>query len=52
MNTNRIAPRLFSLALAALITASMLGGIDTLAQRRHVETSLMAQAAHQTVKPL
>jgi hypothetical protein len=52
MNTNRIAPRLFSFALAAVITGSMLTGIDTLAQRGHVADSLLAQAAPQAVKPL
>mgnify|MGYP006338303481 CR=1 FL=1 len=46
------ALRLFSLALAALITSSMLAGIDTLAQRGHVADSLMAQAAQPAVKPL
>jgi hypothetical protein len=52
MNSHRIAPRLLSLALAAVITGSMLAGIDRLAQRGHVENSLMAQAAQQAVKPL
>jgi hypothetical protein len=46
MNTprNALAPRLFSLALAALVTASMLAGIDTLALKDIAATSLMAQA--------
>jgi hypothetical protein len=52
MNTNRIAPRLFCLALAALITSSMLAGIDTLAQRGPAADSLLAQAPHQATKPL
>ncbi len=52
MNVHRIAPRLFSLAMAALITASMLAGIDTLAQSGHAGNSLMAQAAQQAAKPL
>jgi hypothetical protein len=52
MNTNRTAPRLFSLALAAVITVSMLAGIDTLAQRGQAADSLLAQASHQTNKPL
>jgi hypothetical protein len=52
MNTNRIAPRLFSFALAALITGSMLAGIDTLAQRGQVADSLLAQASQQTSNPL
>jgi hypothetical protein len=51
MNTNRIAPRLFSITLAALLTVSMLAGIDTLAQRGQAADSLLAQA-HQTTKPL
>jgi hypothetical protein len=52
MNMNRTAPRLLSLALAALITGAMLAGIDTLAQRGQAADSLLAQASHQTVKPL
>ena len=52
MNTNRIAPRLFSLAMAALITVSMLAGIDTLAQRGQAADSLLAQTSQQTAKPL
>jgi hypothetical protein len=52
MNTNRTASRLFSCALAALITGSMLAGIDTLAQRGQAADSLLAQASHQTAKPL
>jgi hypothetical protein len=52
MNTDRIAARLFSLALAALITGSMLAGIDTLAQRGQTADSLLAQAPHQAAKPL
>ena len=52
MNTNRIAPRLLSLALAAMITGSMLAGIDTLARSGLVDNSLLAQAAPQAVKPL
>jgi hypothetical protein len=44
MNTDRIATRLFSFALAALITGSMLSGIDTLAQSRTVANSLLVQA--------
>ena len=52
MNTNRIAPRLFSLTMAALITLSMLTGIDTLAQRGQAADSLLAQAAQQAAKPL
>ena len=52
MNTNRTAPRLISLAMAALITVSILAGIDTLAQRGQAADSLLAQASHQTTKPL
>jgi hypothetical protein len=52
MNTNRTAPRLLSLALSALITGSLLAGIDTLAQRDQAADSLLAQAPHQTAKPL
>jgi hypothetical protein len=52
MNTHRTAARLFSLALAAVITGSMLAGIDTLAQRGQVADSLLAQASQNTAKPL
>jgi hypothetical protein len=52
MNTTRITTRLFSLATAALITVSMLAGIDTLAQRGQAADSLLAQASHQATKPL
>jgi hypothetical protein len=51
MNTT-ITARLFSLATAALITGSILAGIDTLAQRGHAADSLLAQASHQAPKPL
>lgn len=51
MNTNRIAPRLFFFALAAMITGSMLAGVDTLAQSGHVANSLLAQAAQQHRQP-
>ena len=44
MNTRNIAPRLFSLAMAALLTATMLGTIDTLARNDLAANSLMAQA--------
>jgi hypothetical protein len=50
MNTDTIVPRLFSLAMAALITATTLAGIDTLAHTEHAANGLMAQtnagAAH------
>ena len=52
MNTNRTAPRLFSLLIAAMITGSMLAGIDTLAQRGQATDSLLAQASQPTAKPL
>jgi hypothetical protein len=52
MNTHHTAARLFSLALAAVITVSMLAGIDTLAQRGQAADSLLAQASHQAIKPL
>jgi hypothetical protein len=52
MNTRRTAARLFSLALAAMITVSMLAGIDTLAHRAQAADSLLAQASHQASKPL
>ena len=47
MNTNRKAHRLLSFALAAMITGSMLAGVDALAQSGHVANSLLAQAAQQ-----
>jgi hypothetical protein len=50
MNTNRTAPRLFSFALAALITASMIAGIDTLARVEHAANGLMAQTSVLTNK--
>jgi hypothetical protein len=44
MNTARITARLFSFAMAALITGSMLAGIDTLARGDHAASSLLAKA--------
>jgi hypothetical protein len=52
MNTNRIAPRILSLALAAIFTASMLAGIDTLAGNDIDPDSLMAQGSADAVRPL
>ncbi len=52
MNTDRTTARIFSFALAALVTGAMLAGIDTLAQRGQAADSLLAQASHQAVKPL
>jgi hypothetical protein len=43
--TNRILPRTLSLAMAALVTWSMLAGIDSLAWYEHAANDLMAQAA-------
>jgi hypothetical protein len=45
MNTNQTMPRVISLAMAAVVTLSMLAGIDTLAYTEHAATDLMAQAA-------
>jgi hypothetical protein len=44
MNSRNIAPRIFSFVMAALITATMLGTIDTLARNDLAADSLMAQA--------
>jgi hypothetical protein len=52
MNTDLTAARLFSFALAAMITGSMLAGINTLTQRAQAADSLLAQASHQATKPL
>jgi hypothetical protein len=52
MNTQRLAPRLFSFALAALVTGSMIAGIDTLARSERAANGLMAQAMQQADKPL
>lgn len=41
--TQRIAPRVFSLLLAALATASMLAAIDGLASASHADASLVAR---------
>jgi hypothetical protein len=42
--TNHILSRAISLASAAIVTASMLAGIDVLAAREHAVHQLMAQA--------
>jgi hypothetical protein len=52
MNPNRIAPRILSLTLAAIFTATMLAGIDTLAGNDLAPDSLMAQGSADTVRPL
>jgi hypothetical protein len=44
MNSRNIAPRIFSFVMAALITATMLTTIDTLARGDLAANSLMAQA--------
>ena len=51
MNTTNFAHRFFSLALSAIITASMLAGIDTLAHTEHAANGLMAQANAAAVRP-
>ena len=43
--TNRLMPRAVSFAMAAMVTWSMLAGIDTLAAADRAANSLMAQAA-------
>jgi hypothetical protein len=43
--TNRFTPRAISFAMAAMVTWTMLTGIDTLAQTQHGASDLMAQAA-------
>jgi hypothetical protein len=42
--TNRFTPRAISFAMAAMVTWSMLAGIDTLAHTEHAANDLMAQA--------
>jgi hypothetical protein len=44
-NTNRLMPRAISFAMAAMVTGSMLAGIDALAYTQHAASELMAQAA-------
>jgi hypothetical protein len=51
MNANTIAPRLFSLVLAALVTASTLAGIDALAHSEHAANGLMARAIAAAIRP-
>jgi hypothetical protein len=51
MNTDTIVPRLLSLAMAALITATTLAGIDTLAQTEHATNGLMAQTSVSAAHP-
>ena len=51
MNNDTIAPRMFSLAMAALITATTLAGIDTLAHTQHAANGLMAQTSVSAAHP-
>jgi hypothetical protein len=43
--TDRLMPRAISFALAAMVTWSMLAGIDSLAWTEHAANDLMAAAA-------
>ena len=43
MNTDRLTHRALSLAMAAVLTASMLAGIDSLATNQHGANELMAR---------
>jgi hypothetical protein len=43
MNTDRLAHRALSLAMAAVLTGSMLAGIDALATQQHAASELMAR---------
>lgn len=49
--TNRFAPRALSFAMAAMVTWSMLAGIDTLAHVEHAANGLMVQAAAVANRP-
>jgi hypothetical protein len=51
MNSNNIAPRILSFAMAALLTATMLAGIDTLAHTEHAANDLMARTAPVADRP-
>jgi hypothetical protein len=46
-----IVPRFYSLALAALLTAATLAGIDTLAYTEHAANGLMAQTTQNAARP-
>lgn len=50
MNTS-ITSRLYSLALAALLTTATLAGIDTLAHSEHAANGLMAQTTQSAARP-
>jgi predicted membrane protein len=43
MNTDHLTLRALSFAMAAVLTVSMLIGIDTLATQQHAGSELMAQ---------
>lgn len=43
--TNSLLPRVMSIAMATLVTWSMLFGIDALAVHEHAASDLMAQVA-------
>ena len=47
--TDRLRIRFTSFALAAIVTFSMLAGIDTLAQEQHASGMQMSQAPAATV---
>jgi hypothetical protein len=46
-----LAPRLYSLALAAMLTSATLAGIDTLAHTEHAANGLMAQTTQSAARP-
>jgi hypothetical protein len=46
-----ITSRLYSMALAALLTTATLAGIDTLAHTEHAANGLMAQATQSAARP-
>ena len=48
--TNRTAPRALSLALAAMVTWSMLAGIDGLARQERNNNALLVQASASAVQ--
>ncbi len=50
MQTN-IAPRLASMALAALLTSATLAGIDALAHTEHAASGLLAQTVQTVARP-
>jgi hypothetical protein len=50
--TNRFMPRAISFAMAAMVTWSMLAGIDTLARVEYAANGLMAHAHVQADKAL